>query len=81
MTEQNKPWLQKAREVARDMARRRGSVTIDEVREHCPPPDDVDPRIMGRVFMKSEFELIDHIESRRKVCHGRPIGIFRLRSA
>jgi hypothetical protein len=72
-------WLMQARSAARSIAMKRGSVTIDEVREHCPPPDDADPRVMGAVFKRDEFELIDYIESRRKACHGRHIGIFRLR--
>jgi hypothetical protein len=72
-------WLTRARGVARNLAAQRGSVTIDEVRALCPPPDDVDPRVMGAVFKRPEFELVDYIESRRKVCHGRHIGIFRLR--
>lgn len=74
-----KLWLRRAREAARSLAMRRGSVTIDEVRELCPPPEDVDPRVMGAVFKHNEFELVDYIESRRKACHGRHIGIFRLR--
>jgi len=72
-------WLARARGAARSIAMTRGSVTIDEVREHCPPPNDCDPRVMGAVFKRDEFELIDYIESRRKACHGRHIGIFRLR--
>ncbi len=73
-------WLARARQTARSIASRRGSVTIDEVRAVCPPPDDVDPRVMGAVFKRAEFELVDYIESRRKACHGRHIGIFRLRA-
>ena len=75
-----KLWLTRARAAARSLAMRRGSVTIDEVRELCPPPGDVDPRVMGAVFKHNEFELVDYIESRRKACHGRHIGIFRLRT-
>jgi hypothetical protein len=73
-------WLARARQAARNLAAQRGSVTIDEVRAVCPPPDDVDPRVMGAVFKRAEFELVDYIESRRKVCHGRHIGIFRLKA-
>lgn len=73
-------WLARARAAARNLAAQRGSVTIDEVRAVCPPPDDVDPRVMGAVFKRAEFELVDYIESRRKVCHGRHIGIFRLKA-
>jgi hypothetical protein len=49
------------------------------VRAICPPPDDVDPRVMGAVFKRSEWELIRHQRSTRSTCHNRPVGVFRLR--
>jgi hypothetical protein len=72
-------WLAKARAVARRIAREKGTVTIDEVREICPPPADADPRVMGAVMQSRDFEMIRLVESRRKACHGRYIGLFRLR--
>jgi hypothetical protein len=72
-------WLTGARDTARRIARQNGTVTIDEVREFCPPPDGVDPRVMGAVMQPREFELVKLVESRRKVCHGRYIGQFKLR--
>lgn len=73
-------WLAGARAAARRIAREKGAVTIDEVRECCPPPADVDPRVMGAVFLRREFELIRFVESQRKACHGRHIGLFKLRA-
>ncbi len=43
-------WLSDARQAARKIAARRGEVTIDDVRELCPPPAGVDPRVMGAVL-------------------------------
>jgi hypothetical protein len=73
-------WLANARAAARRIAREKGTVTIDEVRECCPPPADADPRVMGAVMQPREFVLIKFVESRRKACHGRPIGLFKLRT-
>lgn len=72
-------WLAKAREVAFTIAERRGTVTINDVRKICPPPADVDPRVMGAVFMSRVFKRVGYIDSNRATCHGRPIGIFGLR--
>jgi hypothetical protein len=72
-------WLDLARAHARRIAREQGEVTIDDVRAHCPPPEGCDPRIMGSVFSQREFERFDFRSSRRQACHGRPIGVFRLR--
>ncbi len=52
-------------------------VTVDEVRKLCPPPDDIDPRVMGAIFNTSDWEWAGYIKSRRKACHGRPIAQFR----
>jgi hypothetical protein len=72
-------WLYRARRAAQDIARRDATVTIDQVREVCPPPKGVDPRIMGAVFTRKHFEAIGWIDSRRKECHFRPIRIFQIK--
>lgn len=74
-------WLDSARMAARQIAQKKGEVTIDDVREVCAPPDDCDPRIMGAVFHNREFVRTGFMSSGRQACHGRPIGIFQLRTA
>jgi len=71
-------YLEKARIWADRIARHNGTVTIDEVREYCPPPEDVDPRLMGAVLSTKEFRCIGYRKSTRSKCHHRPIGIFEL---
>lgn len=72
-------WLAQARAVAWSLANKYGTVTIDQVRDHCPPPDSVDPRVMGAVFRTAEFESTgQHIKSARRTCHNRPVAVFRL---
>ena len=61
------------------IAREKGEVTIDDVRSLCPPPADADPRIMGSVFLIPDFERVGYRNSGRAACHGRTIGVFRLR--
>lgn len=74
------PWIETARAAARQIATEKGSVTIDQVREVCPPPDDVDSRIMGNVF-KSGFVRVGYKNSDRREGHGRAICIFELDKA
>jgi len=74
-------WIGQARDVARRIAGEKGQVTIDDVRALCPPPDSADPRIMGAVFAGNRFERIGFIASQRDACHGRTIGVFKLRGA
>jgi hypothetical protein len=72
-------WLARARAVAYQICLDKGSATIDEVRARCPPPADVDPRVMGAVFRTRDFVSTDHIKSTRRNCHNRPIVVFVLK--
>jgi hypothetical protein len=73
------PWLSHARDAARRLAAEKGEITVNDVRGVCPPPEGADPRIMGSVFLKREFERVGFRPSSRDACHGRTIGVFRLR--
>lgn len=71
-------FLETARAVARALAFERGEITIDDVREHCAPPPNVDPRVMGAVFRTDDFEAVGYRKSNRSTCHHRPVAVFRL---
>lgn len=72
-------WVARARETAVRLARERGRITIDDVRKVAPPPPDADPRILGLVFIDRQIWRPDGwVESKRGVCHRRPIRRWRL---
>lgn len=78
--EQHGPWIDRARETALRLVRKYGVVTIDDVRDHCPPPEGIDPRVMGAVFKpKRMWECVDYRKSWRRENHSRPIGIWKLK--
>jgi len=77
--EHREEWLDRARADARMIGTRQELVTIDDVRALCPPPPDVDPRVMGAVFTRSEWESVGYQRSARRECHNRPVGVFRLK--
>ena len=61
----HKTYLESLRAFARDIARRDGQVSVDEVRDECarrefPLPDDVgiDARVLGALFATREFRPI-----------------------
>ncbi len=70
-------WLQAARGVALHLGRFGDPITIDDIRDQFPPPENVDPRIMGAVFINSDWVCIGYRKSNRSLCHKRPIGIFQ----
>ena len=73
-------WLTMAREAAVRLARiRSAGITINDVRAACPPPDDVDPRVMGGVFTRKQWRKVGYVNSERRECHGRPLAVFQLR--
>lgn len=74
-------YVERAREAAIALASDGRDITIDDVREVCPPPDDVDPRVMGTVLRAPLFVKVGYATSSRKTCHARPIAVFRLRGA
>jgi hypothetical protein len=80
--EYREDWLVRAREVARELAAKRGEVTADDVRAHVPPPASIDGRVMGALFRPArDWELVRYERSRRGINHNRPIGVFRLKGA
>lgn len=53
-----------------------GMITIDDVRAVCPPPDGIDPRVMGTILRAPDWRKIGYTNSRRGTCHKRPVAIF-----
>jgi hypothetical protein len=80
--EHRSDWLENARAAARRLARTRREITINDVRAECPPPDHIDPRVMGAVFRPAkDWQLVRYERSNRTTCHNRPVGVFRFRGA
>ncbi|MEL6758223.1 MAG: hypothetical protein AAFP81_17460, partial [Pseudomonadota bacterium] len=75
-------YLARARATARLLLESRDEITINDVREHCPPPPHWDGRVLGAVFKHPDFESTGRIvKSNRSTCHKRPIQLFRRSAA
>ena len=71
-------YIAKARQTAVQLSESgRILVTVNDVRALCPPPGDVDPRVMGSIFNTPEWEPAGFVNSDRTTCHARPIRQFR----
>ncbi len=69
-------FLRRARLVADMLGSLQTDVTIDDVRNVCPPPNGTNPAIMGRVFLREHgWEPVAYRRSERG--HRRAIAIFR----
>lgn len=72
-------WLTAARHVAAQIGADGRTVTIDDVRDRMPPPANVDPRVVGAVFLRRDWIKTGYLNSGRRTCHGRPVALFKLR--
>lgn len=83
MRENHSVYLNAIRSFARVIALKRGTVTIDDVREEIerqnfPMPSEIgaDERVFGAVFSRSEFLPVGQCPTRRAE-HAKRVGIAR----
>lgn len=69
-------YLDRARQAAVELYHQRGPITVNDVREVCPPPDGMDGRVMGAIFSTRQWRCVGYGKSDRRECHGRPVGRF-----
>lgn len=72
-------YLRAAQDTARRLSDEHGWTSIEQVREAVgSPPADVDPRVLGAVFRpRKQWKCLRIVNSARRTCHGRPVGIWR----
>lgn len=83
----NPELLEYLRREARHLCYKYGSCAIDDLREHIGEGrlqmliqrSGKSPTILGAVFSKGMFKQVASRKSRVTGCHGRPIGIFKLK--
>ena len=68
-------YLAEARLAADALANERGIITVNDVREMCAPPANIDPRVMGAIFKSKAWQKVGYMSSSR--AHMRPIAMFR----
>jgi hypothetical protein len=76
-------WIQRARLLAVNIARKDGTVDSDRVVKLYPIPEDADPRIMGAVFNSrvADFPFVPcgWTQTARKQGHARPMRVWKLK--
>jgi len=73
-----KEFLDYARWIAKDICRKKGHVTSDDVREFAKLPPNIDGRVYGAIFSGDEWIKTGYTQTKIKSSHGRPIAVFTL---
>ena len=69
-------FISMARNMARSISRERGQVSINDIREKHPLPDDVHPSAYGAVFRGPLWKVIGYTAAKHSDAHGRLIRIY-----
>lgn len=72
-------YVEAARNVALRLLQAQPTICIDDVRAVLPPPDNVDPRVMGAVFNSKLFRKVGYTQGQacgREAYHTRPVALF-----
>lgn len=71
-------FLQSCRAAAVAIARARGHVSINEVREAVTLPSNVNPSVLGAVFKGKQFKPVGYTEATHKAAHARVVRVYAL---
>lgn len=71
-------FLQSCRAAAVAIAKARGQVSINEVREAITLPANVNPSVLGAVFKTKEFKPVGYTEATHKAAHARVVRVYSL---
>ena len=70
-------YLAKARNFAKVFCKVNGSVSINEVREAVPVPDDVHPSVLGAVFRGHQWQPDGYTVAKHPSAHARTIRTYK----
>lgn len=73
-------WLEKARDTARELLKRREFITSEDVTAICPLPKYLHRNTIGGIFRDEDFQMVGVTIAKRKVAHKRLIRKWALKN-
>src|SRR5690606_239550 len=73
-------WLEKARQTARELLKRREWITSEDVTAICPLPKYLHRNTIGGIFQHEDFQMVGVTYARRREAHGRLIRKWALKN-
>jgi len=77
----HKEWIEKARKKAVSIARRRGQVSINDVREQMELPADLHHNALGAVLRSPDLKVVGFETARHKEARARIVRVYGLKEA
>jgi hypothetical protein len=71
-------FLAQCREIAAQICRQQGSVSINDVRAAINLPAELHPSVLGAVFRGKKFTAIGYTEAAHKAAHARVVRVYKL---
>lgn len=72
-------FLERCREIAIAIARARGSVSINDIRDQVEIPPGTHPSVLGAVFKRGGFQVVGFTEATHPQAHARIVRIYSLK--
>lgn len=66
------------RQLAVDIARRQGTVCINDIRAQLHLPAEMHPSVLGAVFRSKKFTAVGFTEATHKAAHARVVRVYKL---
>lgn len=74
-------FLETCRAVAVEVIKRKGSVSINDIRARLMLPPGTHPSVLGAVFRDKRFKVIGIVEASHPEAHARMIRVYTLKES
>jgi hypothetical protein len=72
-------FLQRCRALAVEIARRQGTVSINDIRAGIQLPAEMHPSVLGAVFKTKQFQACGYTEATHPQAHARVVRVYQLK--
>lgn len=72
-------FLESCRALAIEVCKRKGTVSINDIRERIAVPPGVHPSVLGSVFKRGLFSVVGFTEATHPQAHARIVRVYALK--
>jgi len=72
-------FLERCRALAIEVAKRQGTVSINDIRARISVPAGVHPSVLGSVFKNRSFSVVGFTEAKHPQAHARIVRVYALK--